>query len=136
MADDATSTAEVDELKARMADEGDALENSASKIQAIARGRKSRQRGDRRKVVQGTSAKTESEMAAAKLQSMQRGKNARKKVNDMKVSASDSTDRQGHKTMADAEVYFFGIDGRRVGERPLALSSASGIGGTGSLSRF
>ena len=75
---------EVADIQARMANEGAALETSASKIQAISRGRKAR-RGDRRKMVQKSSAKTEGELAAAKLQSMQRGKLARQRVKDMKV---------------------------------------------------
>jgi hypothetical protein len=87
MADDAAvAAAEVEDLKNRMTEEGEALETSAQTIQAIARGRKAR-RGDRRKVVQGSTAKTESELAAAKLQSMQRGKLARQRVKDMKVSS-------------------------------------------------
>ena len=40
------------------------------------------------------------------------------------------------KSRVDSSVHFFGIDGGRVGEGVLALSSASGIGGTSSISRL
>ena len=60
--------------------EDEELENSALKIQSIARGRKAR-RGNRRK---NSRKSTEEELAAAKLQSMQRGKLSRQRVAQMK----------------------------------------------------